>query len=257
MKLLRTGLLSLIISAMSLAAAGGVALSPVRLDLTLPPGAQQTEVVHLYTTGAADLPLSATVSDWTLSPSGTLSFLPMGSVEYSASSWVSLEASQTTVPGKGQTAFRLQLAVPRDASLAGTYHTVVFFATQPTAPQTTGLGIVTRQRIGLIIYVTIAGTQRNASSLQDFYRDGNKLWLVVDNSGNTLMRYSGTIEFRDREGATLKTVPISGGVVLRGSSETISVPTPAGLKSGFYVALALVKDDRGGVLAGQLPLQIK
>lgn len=254
MRLIST-LLTLI--AMSAAMAADIGVSPARLSVTLPRGGSATEVVTLTTTAPTNVPLDVSKADWTLSPAGAISFLPAGGTLYSATSWISPESGQVVVPHSGTTSFRFTVTVPPGGDVAGTYHTVLFFTTQAAVAPGTGAKIASRQRLGLVIYVTIAGTEQNGSTLSDFYRDGKNLTLVIDNTGNTLMRTSGKIEFRDSNGKTVASVDAPDRVVLRGTTIDAAVAIPSALTPGYYVALALIEDSRGGLLAGQLPIEVK
>ena len=44
--------------------------------------------------------------------------------------------------------------------------------------------------------------------------------------------------------------------VLRESERELTLPVPESVEPGFYVALALVEDSRGGLLVGELPIDI-
>ncbi len=43
--------------------------------------------------------------------------------------------------------------------------------------------------------------------------------------------------------------------ILRESQRTVSLALPDDLAPGFYVALAVIDDSRGGSVVGQLPFQ--
>jgi len=113
-----------------------------------------------------------------------------------------------------------------------------------------------RQRLGFVLYVTVAGTQQNGSKLSDMYVDGSAIHAIVSNVGNTLMRYTGSIEVRNVSGDTVERVRLPGGPILRESERDIAVKMPD-LPKGYYVLLLLLKDSRGGLLTGQLPYEVK
>ena len=161
----------------------------------------------------------------------------------------------TVAPGT-QTTVRVTVDVPNDSSLAGTYQSVVYFQTEPKVSSGSGAKFVTRQRLGLIVYVTIAGTATTGSALSDMYLDGKTLKVVVNNQGNTLMRATGQVEIRDATGKTVATLPVQDQPVMRQSDGEIDLSLPKDLAPGYYVALALIQDSRGGSLAGQLPFQL-
>ena len=255
-RLLLAGALTLaLLAPMSAAFAADIGLSPARLNLLVPPGGTASAEVTVFSTAAAAVPLSISTADWVQDGEGKLSFVPAGSTPYSASPWLVPSATSLSVPANGQVTTRVTVEAPDDPSLAGTYQSVVFFETSPTAPTGPGTHMATRQRLGLVIYVTITGTETTGASLDDMYLQDHQVALVVGNTGNTLMRASGSVEVRDATGSTVATLAVNDEPILRESQRTVSLPLPDDLAPGFYVALAVIDDSRGGSVVGQLPFQ--
>ena len=215
-----------------------------------------TEVVSLIASNGTAEDLTVSKGDWTQDTNGTVSFLPPGSGTYSSAPWVTLSADSVAVPADGQASYRFTVSVPEDSTLNGTYRTVVFFETRPSAGAASGSTLRMRQRLGFVLYVTVAGTQQNGSKLSDMYVDGSAIHAIVSNVGNTLMRYTGSIEVRNVSGDTVERVRLPGGPILRESERDIAVKMPD-LPKGYYVLLLLLKDSRGGLLTGQLPYEVK
>jgi hypothetical protein len=209
----------------------------------------------VFSTSTKPVVLTVSTGDWTQDSAGKLTFLPPGAGDYSATPWATLSTSSVEVAPGGTSTVRISFQVPNDPALAGTYQTVVFFETQASPTPTKGTAILTKQRLGLVVYVTIAGTATKGSKLSDMYLDGKALKLVLSNMGNTLMRATGKVELRDRSGKTVATLPVGNVPVIRGSDRDLALPLPKDLAPGYYVALALIDDSRGGSLVGQLPFQ--
>lgn len=246
----------LVLSTMSAALAADIGLSPARLALTVPPGGTTSAEVTVFSSSSASVPLTVSVGDWVQGSDGKVSFLPAGTAPHSATSWVVPSVSALTVAPNSQSTVRVTVDVPNDSSLAGTYQSVVYFQTEPKVSNGPGAKFVTRQRLGLIVYVTVAGTATNGSALSDMYLDGKTLKVVVNNEGNTVMRATGQVEIRDATGKTVATLPVQDQPVMRQSDGAIDLTLPKDLAPGYYVALALIQDSRGGSLAGQLPFQL-
>lgn len=253
---LRPALLLTILCLMSVGFAADIGLSPPRIEVAIPRGGTVTEVVSLISTGGKAQELAVSKGDWAQDESGRIAFLPPGQGDFSATSWVTLSSDVLALPADGQSRFRFTVSVPSNDALRGTYRTVVFFETSPSAPQKQGNTIRMKQRLGLILYVTVAGTEVNGSKVSDMYAEGQTIHAIVSNTGNTLMRYSGSIEVRDSAGATVTSVPLASGPILRESDRDVSVAMPD-LPTGYYVLLLLLKDSRGGLLTGQLPYEVK
>lgn len=249
---------TLLILLISFARASDIGLSPPRLELSLRPGETVTETVTLLTEAFSEQQVQVTIGDWTLDPLGELVLLPVGSLPASAALWIEPETSDFILPARSNRDFRLSVTLPSDSALDGTYHAMVFFTVVPPQAEGDGLSVVTTTRIGLTLYLTVAGTEESGSELIDlFQEDDTSLTLVVVNLGNTVMRLGGRLELRGEDGAVRYTIAIPDLPVLRESEREVTLELPQGMTPGFYTALALIEDSRGGLLAGELPLEIR
>lgn len=237
--------------------AAEIGLSPPRLELVGRPGETLTETVSILTTASSPQQIQVDLSDWTLDPEGNLLVLPPASLEFSSAAWLEPEAGDFILEADSSQEFRVSVTIPQDAAYDGTYQSMVFFTVVPPPTETQGVGVITTTRIGLTIYVTIAATEQGGSELVDFFQpdDGN-LTVAVANTGNTVMRLGGFVELRDEEGNSKYRLEVPDVPVLRESERELSIPLPEGIEPGFYVALALIEDSRGGILAGELPIQV-
>lgn len=244
---------------MSTAQAVDIGIAPARLAITAAPGQTVVKTVTVFSTGGASQEIGVSTTDFTLDDAGTVKILPAGSLDFSDASWITLETSDFTLAGGTQRQVRLSATVPTDAKLGGTYNAMVFFRVIPKADRPAAkVGVVQTARIGLAVYVTVAGTEKAGSHLTDFFQAGDRsIGFTVENTGNTLMRLSGRIELRDASGAPKYTLDVSDKPVLRGSQRTVPVPVPPDVEAGYYVALALLKDDRGSLLSGQTAVTIR
>ena len=220
-------------------------------------GSSQTETFTIVSGGNTREQVAVRVVDWSLTPDGKVVFLQAGQSNHSASSWIAVQSDSVEVPAGGQVPYRLSVSVPPDPALSGTYRAKVLFQVKVQSPSdTSGVSVQKTTAVGGIVYVTIAGTEKNGSKLTDMYADGPTVHAVVNNVGNTLMRYSGSVEVRDSSGNTVKSVSVGDSAILRESERDIAVKMPD-LPKGYYVLLLLLKDSRGGLLTGQLPYEVK
>jgi hypothetical protein len=238
--------------------AADIGISPPRLELTVEPGETVTESITLLTDAIQEQQMQVIVEDFTLDPKGDIATLPPGSLEYSASNWLQPELSDFVMAGGEGQEFRISVTVPDDASLAGTYHSMVFFTVVPPPTETSGIGVVTTARIGLAVYVTVTSTEQGGSELVDFFQedDGN-LTFAVANTGNTVMRLAGRIELRNEAGETKYALEVPDVPVLRESEREVTIELPEDIESGFYTALALIEDSRSGLLVGDLEFEVE
>lgn len=259
MKAFATVVLVAVAVLMSTAQAVDIGISPARLAITATPGQTVVKTVTVFSTGGSSQEIGVSTTDFTLDDVGTVKILPAGSLDFSDASWITLGTSDLTLAGGTQRPVRLSVTVPANVRLGGTYNAMVFFRVIPTADRPAAkVGVVQTARIGLAVYVTVAGTEKAGSHLTDLFQAGDRsVGFTVDNTGNTLMRLSGKIELRDASGAAKYTLDVSDTPVLRGSQRTVTVAVPRNVEPGYYVALALLKDDRGLLLSGQTAVTIR
>ena len=232
-----------------------IGLTPPRLTVAAPAGGTVTATFSVLTSAATEQAIEAAVSDWFLDVAGDITFLAPGTLPHSAASWLALESDAFVLEPASSREVRLQVTVPPDAE--GTHQAMVFFTVVPPPTDTPGVGVTTTTRVGLTLYVTVSGTERSGSELVDLYRpDEAILAAVVVNTGNTVMRLGGAVEIRDEAGDVVRSLPVPDVPVLRGSEREVRFPLPDDLEPGFYVVLALIEDDRGGLLAGELTLEV-
>lgn len=250
-------LLATLIVAFPFAFAVDIGISPPRVELTGLPGETVSTNVSIITGPGLPQQINVDESDFTLDEHGSLLLLNAGTGDHGAGAWIMPETDAFEIAGDTARPFRIAVTIPDDRALAGTYAGIVFFAVVPDVQSGQGVGVVTTTRIAFVVYVTVAGTETTGSSLLDMYQDGDKgLTLTVRNDGNTIMRLGGHVELRDESGTVQYTLPIDDLAVLRESERDVSLALPDDVQPGFYVALALVEDSRGGLLTGQAQLDV-
>ncbi len=232
-----------------------IGLTPPRLTLTAPAGGTATATFSVLTSAVTEQSIESALSDWFLDVAGDITFLAPGTLPDSAAGWLALESDAFVLDPASSRELRLEVAVPPDAE--GTHQAMAFFTVVPPPSETPGVGVTTTTRVGLTVYVTVAGTERSGSELVDLYQpEAATLAAVVVNTGNTVMRLGGVIELRDEAGDVVQRLPVPDVPILRESEREVRFALPDDLEPGFYVVLALIEDDRGGLLAGELTIEV-
>ena len=249
-------LVSLVLALIAtLAHAADIGISPPRAMLTGHPGDTITTTVSVITTANAEQVVAGDIGDWTIDARGALRLFPAGSLAHSLGAWIELDATEFILPARSSHEVRVSITIPDDAT--GTHQGMVFFTVVPPPSESGGVGVTTTARVAYTIYVTIAGTEVSGSELIDLYQDDNgSLTAVIVNTGNTVMRLGGVVELRDEAGAVKHRLQVPDVPVLRESERELQLPLPDDIEPGFYVALALVEDSRGGLLVGELPFDV-
>ena len=237
------------------AQASDIGISPPRLDLVGAPGERLSATVTVITSGPTERQVAAELGDWTMDYRGEMAFFPGGSLEHSAAGWIQLDADAFVLTRDASREVRLEITIPPDAE--GTHHAMAFFTVVPPPSETAGVGVLTTTRVGLTVYVTVAGSERGTAELVDLYPSNDRtLTATIANGGNTVVRLGGAIELRDEAGEVVRRLPVPDVPVLRESERELVLALPDDLPSGFYVALALIEDGRGNVLAGEIALDL-
>jgi hypothetical protein len=255
MPYMRRLLTTLSVAVLAWANAADIGISPPRVELFGAPGSEVTTSVIVLTGAREEQQIATEVSDWLMDPSGSITFLAPGLTSHSAAEWIDPDADTFVLSASGSREVRFTVTIPTAAE--GTHHAMVFFTVVPKPTDARGVGIVTTGRVGLTVYVTVAGTERAGSELADLYQaDDRTITAVILNTGNTVMRLGGEIQLRDESGVVRHTLEVANVPVLRESERELTFELPDEVEPGFYVALALIQDSRGGVLAGELPLEV-
>lgn len=250
-------ILLLILAFSTAAYAADIGISPPRLELVAQPGETITATVTVLTSAGAEQQITGELNDWTMDAAGNLAFFAPGSLAYSASPWIVLDATDFILEPRGVREVRLAITVPADAR--GTFNSMVFFTVVPPPVEIPGqgVGVAVTTRAGLTVYVTVAGTEQSGSELVDFYQlDERNLAVVVANGGNTVIRLSGVIELRDELGQVVHRLEVPDVPILRYSEREVALVLPEEIAPGFYVALALIQYGGGGLLVGELPFEV-
>lgn len=254
---MRARLLVILLFALCIPAAfaADIGISPPRLDLVGAAGERVTATVTVITSARTEQQVAAEIGDWTMNPRGEMAFFPAGSLEHSAAGWLELDTDAFVLVGDSSREVRLEVAIPLGAE--GTFQAMVFFTIVPPPTEGSGIGVVTTTRVGLTVYVTVAGTERGSAELVDLYQsDDRTLTATILNGGNTVMRLGGLVELRNEAGEVVRRLEVPDVPVLRESERELTFTLPDDLPSGFYVALAVIEDSRGGVLAGEIAFDL-
>jgi hypothetical protein len=239
----------------ALAHAADIGISPPRVALVGSPGETITTTVSVITTAGSDQIIAGDVGDWTIDIHGALRLFPAGTLAHGLGAWIALESDEMILPPHSGREVRVSITIPDDAE--GTHNGMVFFTVVPPVSESGGIGVTQTARVAFTVYVTVDGTEVNGSDLVDLYQDDERsLTAVIVNTGNTVMRLGGAVELRDESGAVRHRLSVPDAPVLRESERELRLPLPADIEPGFYVALALIEDSRGGLLVGELPFDV-
>jgi hypothetical protein len=184
----------------------GLDVLPSLLELQAAPGEIIERSVTLTNPGEDGLDVSAEAADWTMSEKGEIRFDAAGSNPRSCAGWIRVTPSALRVPPKSQATVSVRIGAPAD--LDGTRWAVVFFRLPDAAGFHEGRPADLVARVGLTVYVTGSGTERESLDLSELTTTGAPKILLraaFDNGGNTAVRVKMTWQIRAASGSVVRT----------------------------------------------------
>ena len=166
-----------------------ISLSPALTELSINPGETASRTLEVNNNGDLDFNITLSVAPYSVEnivydPNFTL--LP-GATE--VTSWVDLPSGATEVSSRGIYKAAYSITVPAGTAPGG-YYAVIFAETTPSGDEDAG-GVVARNRVGNILYITVKGTIETGGSVTDvplngfLMQDSVPLGVLVQNTGGT------------------------------------------------------------------------
>lgn len=225
-------------------------ISPLRAELKAAAGAETSQPVRISNTGESPVQIRATISDWTLTPSGETRFVkPGGSTTWACATWLKLNPTEFTVDAGGSQLVRYTMKVPDKASEGG-YHCAILFDTVPPPKEKIAgqTGVVNLIRMVTTLYVTLGDPPIVAKikrlELQPQTREKKKpgydIVTEFGNDGTTQYRVNGQLEIHDAEGKTVRTFEYKSFPVLPGTPRIEVFRLDEPLPAGQYLVRAVV-----------------
>jgi len=239
----------LLVLAPVLSAQVGLGLSPMRIEMKLKPGLQQSGVLTLSSDSGDKVRVRAEVLDFLIDQDQTPQFESRLSTEagFSCRDWVTVNPVETEVAPFKQVNIRYTLRVPATAEGARGYHCAIGFTTLPTDLQAGETGIRTAVRVVSAFYV-VAGDPAIEGQFKELRLvhkiDGDKPhWVgevVVQNDCLTHFRPIGDLSVLDADGKVLESVALTPLPALPKREQRYLVPFTIDLPPGTYTLRARV-----------------
>ncbi len=196
-----------------------------KVKLTLARGEVKSGTLGIQNTEHQAALVRVYLEDWDYNQSGTgeKDFFAAGSLENSASEWMSLSSNSFTLPQFGRKEVSYTVSVPEDG-VSGTYHAAVFFET--LVGETTneeGAKVLVAARLGTVVTIEIDGTMDKTGVVKDIVMNppiGNRpveFTVTFENTGNADIELKGNVMILDSTG------------LVKGRSELNSINTRGGM----------------------------
>ena len=164
-----------------------ITLTPASTDISVDPGASTTKTVSVINGGSEPFNVTLTSAPYHVIGSHydpQFTQLP-GTVD--ASEWVTLSETKATVEASKTTAIPYTISVPKNTAPGG-YYAIIF---AETSSESEGTGVVSHNRVGNILYITVNGEIKSGgnlagNTLPSFSFGGPiSIGATISNSGGT------------------------------------------------------------------------
>ncbi len=227
----------------------GFTITPPVFELKANPGDKISESISLFNNGSEDIIIATSVEN--LKPIGDKGQVSVVDGQEqslpSLKDWIVMDAGAINLV-KGETKnIKFDLNIPQNAEPGGHFATVLF-TTANNKPDP-GTGSLLSQKVGSLVFLTVAGTAQEKVSVISFSASNKILWknqiidfmLKVKNSGNVYVRPRGFLIINDIFGRKVAEVEVDGKNVLPTAVREIPLRYDAKHLFGPYTAtLSLV-----------------
>lgn len=239
----------LLLAAQVLSAQVGLGLSPMRLEMKLMPGREQSGVLTLSSDSGDKVRVRAEALDFWIDQDQTPQFEPRLASEdgFSCRDWVTVNPVETEVSPSKQVNIRYTVRVPAKVESPRGYHCAIGFTTLPTDNDEGATGIKTAVRVVSAFYV-VAGNPGIEAQFKELRlvhsTDGDKpKWVgevIVQNHCLTHFRPIGELSILDSGGNVVESVELTPLPVLPQRDQRYVVAFTTDLHPGVYTLRARV-----------------
>ncbi|MBI3665746.1 MAG: hypothetical protein HY236_05880 [Acidobacteria bacterium] len=226
----------------------GLGLAPMRLEMRLSPGRQQSGALTLTNDSLAKTRIRAEILDFFIDPTETPQFeraFPQES-EYSCRQWLSLNPMETELEPGATTLVRYTIRVPQEVT-ERSYHCAAGFTTMPTAEEMTATGLKTAVRIVAALYAVVGNPavegglkEIKLEYVSEVQQAGWFAVVVMENHGLMHFRPSGELTLLGAEGQVVETSTFHPIPVLPKREQRFLFPLKEPITRGKYTLRARV-----------------
>lgn len=232
------------------------------------PGGTFEGVIKIRNTETNETSVRLYVSDYKTGTNGSSLFAAPGTYERSNGKWYGVDVQQVEIPAQQVREVRYRGTVPQDATLAGSYWSLVFAEEQaPVLPLVTNSLIKTPQAAirTVVRFATIVLNDIGPSSepvLKVVERrlvqtnDVRALSMLLENRGNRMVVPLPSLEVLDAEGASVRKVELNPARIFPGSAVRLNFDL-AGVLAGRYSGIIVLDTgDPASLLATKCPIEL-
>jgi hypothetical protein len=258
------GIVLLLLALLSMATAGHCAIHvmPMEVEHQAPaPGARVTDEIEVLNSGDEVMHISASVMDWTLNTSGTLTLGEPGTLPRSCAPWIQLNPMSFAVMPKQSVRVRYTIDAPNQ--LTEERWAMIFFKTRPMPAKDTRLGLNISTRIGCKVFLSPNKPVEKMGKVTDMQLEGDtltapKVKVAFANTGESNIRVQGKVEVCDETGQALAKADLAPmrAQVLPGTTRELVAAMDKPLPPGTYRIKAIIDYGAKQLIGGELKTSI-
>jgi hypothetical protein len=234
----------------------GLALSPMRTELSVAPGVQRNGSLSIANDDATPGRFRTEILDLSIDKEAVPQFekdIP-SEKEFSCKDWLTVNPMEAEIPGKSQMMVRYTVKVPPD-SPTRTYHCALGFTTlADPKKQQQAVGIVSLLRLAATFYVTVGNPppagEVKAISIEKYNAPdtaGYRAVISVENSGLTNLRGAGKVDVLNEGGEVVQASEFPTVVILPSRTQRLPLVLNKKLTDGAYTLRTSVNLGNGEI----------
>jgi hypothetical protein len=252
----------LIISLFLSANAGVVVLNGLTHEYQVQPGESYRGTIQIQNAENAAKSVKVYQTDYWFSYTGESRHDSAGVVARSNANWITYNPELVTLAANQTTAIDFEIKVPADDTLRGTYWSVIMvegIVPPDTTSHTSGVTINTSIRYAIQIVTTIG--ESGTSDMQFLglqmakENDQNILNVMLENTGERLLRPELSIELFDESGSSVGVIKAERKKTYPGTSVRIELPLD-GVKPGKYSGVLVADCDEDHIFGTNVSLEV-
>jgi hypothetical protein len=252
-----------------LASEAGVSImGPLTHELEVEPGRSYEGTIEVHNPGKSAQEVKAYQTDYFFYADGKVLYGDPGGLPRSNARWMAVVPPQMVIPPGENATIRYSIQVPSDATLKGSYWSVIMIEPLPEgsiesiasdpAQVTVGIQQVIRYAVQVITSVGSTGSRQLRFNQIRLAADKEKRLLVVDleNSGERWLRANLWIELYDSKGSYVGKFDGGGHRLFPGTTARFTVEL-VGIQSSTYKAVIVADCGGDDVFGANVNLVLK
>jgi len=243
----------------------GLALSPMRVELNLAPGAQRNGSLAIANEAKAPARFRTEILDVSIDKEAVPQFekeIP-SETDYSCRKWLTVNPMESDLSGSTQMMIRYTFRVPADAR-PRTYHCALGFTglSEPKDNQSP-IGITALIRLTSTFYITVGNPapagEVSGISIEKFSApetSGYRAVISVENAGMTNLRGAGKVDIVSETGEVVQSGDFPPVVILPNRKQRLPVVLGKKVASGSYILRARVNLGNGEIQEAELNFRL-